>query len=94
MASELQRDVELDVTSGLQTPEPKVATPASEVLKRYPPRGQWTLHRLASAVEFLCLQCYKQKKAKLIATRHKQWDDLCCNACYGQILSKIKADND
>ncbi|KAF1973485.1 hypothetical protein BU23DRAFT_464727, partial [Bimuria novae-zelandiae CBS 107.79] len=47
-----------------------------------------TLHRLASPYDFLCLQCNRRKKAKLVAIRHNQWDNLCCNACYGLMLSK------
>lgn len=67
-----------------------VATHPFEVEKHYEPRGEWTLHRLASATQFVCGQCKKHKKAKLVATRQGSWDDLCCNTCYGQCLSTEK----
>ncbi|KAF1947003.1 hypothetical protein EJ02DRAFT_489394 [Clathrospora elynae] len=70
------------------TPQTTASMPPSTITMRYEPRGDWTLHRLDSATEFTCGQCNKQKKAKLIAICHGMWDDLCCNACYGQILSK------
>lgn len=59
----------------------------SQVEKDYKPQGDWTLHRLVSATSFLCGQCNKEKKAKLVATKHDTWNELCCNACYGQRLS-------
>jgi hypothetical protein len=58
-----------------------------EVVKDYDPRGEWTLHRLASATNFTCGRCTRDKKAKLVATRNNQWDDICCNGCYGKLLS-------
>ena len=64
-----------------------VATHPFEVEKHYEPRGERTLHRLASATQFVCGQCKKHKKAKLVATRQGSWHDLCCSACYGQCLS-------
>ncbi|KAH7371720.1 hypothetical protein BKA66DRAFT_182046 [Pyrenochaeta sp. MPI-SDFR-AT-0127] len=66
------------------------ATPPLEVVKQYNTRGGWTLHRLATATGFLCNCCSKEKKAKLVATRDGLWDKLCCNACYGQLLSTQK----
>lgn len=62
--------------------------PQFEVGKSYPPKGQWTLHRLASATGFTCSRCNKDKKAKLVAVGDNRWDTLCCNACYGLLLSK------
>jgi hypothetical protein len=61
--------------------------PLPDVVKTYDTRGGWTLHRLTSATEFLCIRCNKQKKAKLVATQNSEWDSLCCNGCYGQHLS-------
>ncbi|KAF1969408.1 hypothetical protein BU23DRAFT_240891 [Bimuria novae-zelandiae CBS 107.79] len=90
MAAVSHQNSAIDVTSIPEAPKAKIATPPSKVIKQYKPQGQWTLHRLASSSEFLCLQCNKRKKAKLIAIRHNQWDDLCCNACYGLKLSKAK----
>lgn len=65
-------------------------TPFSKfkVVKGYPARGELTLYCLSSSTTFLCGRCNKEKKAKLIATYQGQWDDLCCNNCYGQLLSK------
>lgn len=70
-----------------QNQEQRVAMFPFEIEKHYEPRGDWTLHRLVSATRFICSQCNKEKKAKLVATKHKAWDELCCNACYGQHLS-------
>jgi hypothetical protein len=83
MATESHQDTESGVTS-------IVATPPSAVVKHYKLQGQWILHRLAWSSYFLCLQCNRRKKVKLVAIRHNQWDDLCCNACYGLMLSKAK----
>ena len=59
-----------------------------DVVKDYEPKGEMTLHRLSSATAFTCGRCNKEKKAKLIATYRDRWDDLRCNGCYGQVLSK------
>ena len=65
------------------------APPSSfSVVKDYEPKGEMTLHRLSSATSFTCGRCNKEKKAKLIATYRGRWDDLRCNGCYGQLLSK------
>ncbi|KAF2637443.1 hypothetical protein P280DRAFT_407250 [Massarina eburnea CBS 473.64] len=69
---------------------PNASESPFKVTMQYDPQGEWTLHRLESATSFGCGQCNKQKKAKLVATRHGQWDDLCCNGCYGLLLSKGK----
>ena len=45
----------------------------------YEPRGEWTLHRLLSATEFLCGYCNKEKKAKLVATRQGAWNSFVCS---------------
>ena len=67
---------------------PDAAPPQFEVMKEYPSRGPWTLHRLASSTSFTCGRCNHIKKAKLVATRDNKWDALYCNACYGLLLSK------
>ena len=59
-----------------------------DVVKDYEPKGEMTLHRLSSATAFTCGRCNREKKAKLIATYGGRWDDLRCNGCYGQLLSK------
>ncbi|KAF1842605.1 uncharacterized protein K460DRAFT_189211 [Cucurbitaria berberidis CBS 394.84] len=75
----------------IQTPgEQNESSPTFEVAKHYAPQGEWTLHRLVTCTGFLCHRCNKQKKAKLVATRHNQWDEVCCNGCYGELLSKGK----
>ncbi|OCK99609.1 uncharacterized protein K441DRAFT_537908, partial [Cenococcum geophilum 1.58] len=50
--------------------------------------GSWTLHRLTSPTSFTCSRCDRVKKAKLVATRDKNWDALYCNACYSLLLLK------
>ncbi|KAF2181198.1 hypothetical protein K469DRAFT_713694 [Zopfia rhizophila CBS 207.26] len=87
MASESYQDT--DVTVIIQKPSVQNAVPSQfKVVKQYEPRGEWTLHRLDSSTSFMCGRCSKQKTAKLVAIRHNRWDDICCNACYGQLLSK------
>jgi hypothetical protein len=58
------------------------------VVKVYDPKGELTLHRLSSSTPFTCGRCNKEKTAKLVATYHNQWNDLRCNACYGELLSE------
>lgn len=64
------------------------SAPGFKVVKKYSPQGEWTLNRLESATGFTCGQCNKEKKAKLVATRHGNWNDVSCNGCYGLRLSK------
>ena len=59
-----------------------------DIVKDYEPQGEMTLHRLSSATTFTCGRCNKEKKSKLIAIYGGRWDDLRCNGCYGQLLSK------
>jgi hypothetical protein len=68
--------------------EAPASTTPSTVTKQYKPHGEWTLHRLETATDFSCSQCKKQKKTKLMATKTGSWDDLCCNGCYGKMISK------
>jgi hypothetical protein len=86
MASGLGQNTDITVVLG----EPIDQNPSSqfEVVKQYNPRGEWTLHRLASSTSFMCGRCNREKKAKLVATRNNRWDDICCNACYGHLLSR------
>jgi hypothetical protein len=67
----------------IQTPPFKFA-----VAQVFDPKGELTLHRLSSLTPFTCGRCKKEKKAKLVATYHNQWDDPRCNACYGKLLSE------
>ncbi|KAF8422223.1 hypothetical protein EV426DRAFT_606579 [Tirmania nivea] len=63
-------------------------TPPGEVVKVYPQRGPWTQYRLAASTTFTCTRCKKQKKAKLVAIKETQWENLLCNGCYGFLLSR------
>ena len=85
MPSPFTQDIE-DVPLPGDGNQSTVAMHSFKVEKHYEPRGEWTLHRLDSTTQFLCGQCKKRKKAKLVATRQSSWEDLCCNACYGQFL--------
>jgi hypothetical protein len=58
------------------------------VVKIYDSKGELTLHRLSSSTPFTCGRCNKEKTAKLVATYHNQWNNLRCNGCYGELLSK------
>lgn len=76
-----------DFTNLQESQQQDVATFPFKVEKIYEPRGDWMLHRLVSATLFLCSQCNKEKKAKLVAKKHNAWNQICCNACYGKVLS-------
>jgi hypothetical protein len=76
------------VIMATESTQASASTPPSTVTKHYEPRGEWTLHRLETATQFSCGQCKKQKKSKLMATKNGNWDDLCCNGCYGTMASK------
>lgn len=71
------------------TPElqPKTDPGGFVVIESYDKRGVWSLHRLVSATGFMCIRCQKEKKARLVARLDDSWDVLCCNACYGRLLS-------
>lgn len=58
------------------------------VVKVYDPKQGLTLHRLSYSTPFTCGRCNKEKKPKLVATYHNQWNDLRCNGCYGKLLSE------
>ncbi|KAF2016872.1 hypothetical protein BU24DRAFT_419922 [Aaosphaeria arxii CBS 175.79] len=66
------------------------SSPPCPVVKKFAPRSGYTLHRLTSATPFVCSRCNNAKKAKLVAlaAHEGRWDQLCCNACYGELLSK------
>lgn len=75
-------------TATMATNQP--VPPQFQVTKAFPPRASLQQYRLASVTEFLCFFCQKHKKSKLVATRKGKWDLLCCNGCYGLLLSKEK----
>lgn len=55
----------------------------------YSMEGKLLLTRSATAEEFHCGRCNTDKKAKLKATRTTAaGEDVICNGCYGNILSK------
>ena len=67
----------------IQTPPPKFV-----VVKVFDSKRELTLHRLSFSTPFTCGRCNKDKTAKLVATYRNQWNDLRCNACYGELLLK------
>lgn len=77
-----------DRTPNVTTQSKDPSTPPCAVTKQFEPRGEWTLHRLEAAQQFTCTRCTTAKKAKLVATKDSRWNDMCCNACYGNMLSK------
>lgn len=56
--------------------------PSSSLSRTTNPKEKWHY------ITFTCGRCNKEKKSKLIATYGGRWDDLRCNGCYGQLLSK------
>ncbi|EPE28694.1 hypothetical protein GLAREA_09815 [Glarea lozoyensis ATCC 20868] len=83
MASDSQDNQEHSAVTGAKTPPSNFT-----VVKTYDPKGDLTLHRLSTATAFTCGRCNKEKKAKLVATNWKRWNDLRCNGCYGKVLSE------
>ena len=77
-----------DLTPSATTQSKDPSTPPCAVTKQFESCGEWTLHRLEAAQQFTCTRCTTAKKAKLIAIKDGRWDDMCCNACYGNMLSK------
>jgi hypothetical protein len=61
-----------------------------KVVKTYAPRGSFQQFRLSEATAFDCTCCKKSKKAKLVAIKDGDWNQLTCNGCYGQVLSEEK----
>lgn len=76
----------------------RVSNPSQEpydlkVVKEYPPRGSWTLHRLASPTSFTCSRCDRVKKAKLVATRDKigmLFTVMRVMVCFSQNINKVR----
>ena len=90
MASETIQD------SGNTITIQNAATPPAEVVKSYIPQGDLTLYRLVAAASFTCNLCNKQKRSKLIATRHDQWNDLRCLAVMvrsSQLNGKLRVES-
>lgn len=77
-------------TPALENDSSQLRAPLKEfpIAKNYGARGDLHLYRLASSMAFLCGGCHKTKTAKLVATYRNNWEDLRCNACYGNVLSK------
>ncbi|EHK98543.1 hypothetical protein M7I_5629 [Glarea lozoyensis 74030] len=71
MASDSQDNQEHSAVTGAKTPPSNFT-----VVKTYDPKGDLTLHRLSTATAFTCGRCNKEKKAKLVATNWKRWNDL------------------
>lgn len=44
-------------------------------------------------MEFKCVRCNEEKKAKLVAVSNGDWSKLHCNGCYGYLLSKVKGES-
>lgn len=77
-------------TTDIQKATNNVYEPPStfDIVKKFEPQGDLTLYRMSSATKFTCGSCNKEKKAKLVATYLNQWDDLRCNACYGELRTR------
>ncbi len=88
MASESSNRLPELAVSQEDSDQTQAAPSKFDIVKDYETQGEMTLHRLSSATAFTCGRCNKDKKAKLIATYRGRWDDLRCNGCYGQLLSK------
>ncbi|RAL12832.1 uncharacterized protein BO97DRAFT_405118 [Aspergillus homomorphus CBS 101889] len=58
-----------------------------DVVKTFPPRGNMQQHRLSKATNVYCTRCNCTKTAKLVTTIDEKWDELYCNACYGNNLA-------
>jgi hypothetical protein len=76
-----------DTKGPTQEPNNENVLNPSNVVKKFPPRGDWQLYRLASATNFTCDRCCKPKKAKLVAQSRKLPHIIHCNGCYGELIS-------
>ncbi|RWQ93478.1 hypothetical protein C8Q69DRAFT_473720 [Paecilomyces variotii] len=63
---------------------------SDDIVKAYPPRGSLQQYRLSQSTNFQCTRCKQDKKAKLVTIIDGNWDNLLCNACYGNILASGK----
>ena len=61
--------------------------PDGKIIKEYPIKGNLKQFRIENATQFYCCKCEIVKKAKLIAVVGEDWEQLVCNACYGNINS-------
>jgi hypothetical protein len=88
MASEARSSEEDSVVPHTENVQAHAPPSRFVVAKDYKPHGDMTLYRLSSSTPFICSHCNKEKRAKLVATYQDNWEDLRCNACYGEILSE------
>ena len=89
MASDSCNSQEDSTVSQKDSDQTQVPPSKFVVVKIYDPKGELTLRRLSSSTSFTCGRCNKEKTAKLVATYQNQWNDLRCNACYGELLSEV-----
>lgn len=61
--------------------------PEGNITKEYPAKGNLKQFRFEAATPFYCCKCNTVKKAKLIALINDDWEQLICNASYGNINS-------
>jgi hypothetical protein len=57
------------------------------VIKTFPPRGEWQQYRLAACAKFSCNRCQKPKTSKHVTIKEGNWGQLWCNGCYGLLVS-------
>jgi len=59
---------------------------ATQVVEVYPIRSRLQLVRCSEPTFFICHDCKKRKRAKLVALRDRPSDRLICNGCYGHTI--------
>lgn len=67
--------------------------PQFEIVKAFPPRGEWRLFRLVSHSTFTCHRCGGEKKSKMVSFHKEDWENVHCNGCYGYVLSGRAAES-
>lgn len=58
------------------------------VVKKRTSRPPFQQYHLVALEEFECAHCKKTKKSNNVAVKDGNWDEVYCNGCTGELLSK------
>ena len=61
---------------------------ATQVIKRFPEKGDMQLVSLRAVAKFECSHCQTTKHAKVLAVISGDWNRLLCNGCYEKKLTE------
>ena len=63
------------------------------VVKRFPENRNMQLMGLRIPAAFHCSRCNARKRSKLVAVVAGDWNELLCDGCYGELLTKSEDDH-